>query len=270
MGRHFDGTAQDRVSVGDHATAEFRFGSAWSTLAFFRVENTADDDNSIIAKHGETGDFQFLCRVDAGAAPQGIETEQGGKTIFLSGDVVELNTWYLVAVTNPGDGVILTYMLEMDGTILINAGNTLTGTVNEALAEPILFGNRSVPNGADEMRGDMAWSSYFDVQFSLQDIQDYLHSPAKVVAVKNADCLYAFPLGLGSPEPDFSGRGESGTLTGTTVGDNPPIAPWYGFDTMISVPAGAAPTGRIMSSLVGAGGLAGAGGIAGSGGGLAG
>lgn len=43
--------------------------------------------------------------------------------------------------------------------------------------------------------------------------------------IRRNDILRNFPIGLDSPDPDISGSGDTLTVTGTVISDNPPVGP---------------------------------------------
>ena len=61
----------------------------------------ASDDRVVTAKrHGNgSNDFQFMMRTDAGTAPEPLEIWLGDVRI-ITGNDLDLNTWYLAVVTN--------------------------------------------------------------------------------------------------------------------------------------------------------------------------
>lgn len=231
MGRNFDGTT-DKVSLGDISTARFLQASAWTVLVFFRVENTATDDRAIISKwsSGSTG-RQFIVRTDAGTAPQEIEVYTDGTIRITGGSNVELDTWYLVAVMNDGaDGVgggLTMVLLGMDETVL---DNTTGDHATDAASVTAVIDYGIQGSTSDPMDGDVALGAYIDAELTLQDCKDYLHNPAKVVSrfIGSNSVQFFNPLTGESTEHDWSDKTNEGTLTGTTVGDNPPIGSLYG------------------------------------------
>jgi len=90
-----------------------------------------------------------------------------------------------------------------------------------------------LPLALDRMDGALFCTAYFkDREFTKQDILNYLRNPFRVRKQYSIDCVYFLPMGENaSPEPDWSGNGNNGTVNGTAYGivSNPPVAPWAPF-----------------------------------------
>ncbi len=237
MGRNFTRNELDAINMGEILTARFERDVAWSFLTFFRIENTAADDNMLISKLGNGNTVSILVKVDGQAAPGNFEIFLGGTWAteeITGGNVIALNTWYLVCVTCKGDSSsndCTLYTLDMDGVYLDDA---LTGTMSAALGDTsdVYLGLTRFQT-EDAVDGDMAHASYVDAALTKREIEGYLRSPARMIAewVPKYGVQWYVPLGIGSPEPDFSGSGNNGIVVGTPgIGENPPTAPWYGFD----------------------------------------
>lgn len=270
MGRNINNVTNDGISLGDVTAARFLRLETWTMFSFFRVENTATDDRTIIAKWASVGNTkQFILRTDLQAAPSNLEIYTNNTLRITGGNNVALNTWYFTAVTNDGTGAangLKCYLFRPDRTVLDDGLLGQHAADVSVLTTPTTLGTRL---GSDPMDGDVAFAGYLQQELTKNQLLELMHSPLRHSLRYSPEWL--LPLGVGSPEPDWSGKGNNGTVTGTTIGANPPIAPFFGLDlgwqgafTAVSV------SGRIMSSLARDGGLAGKGGIAGQGGGLAG
>ena len=102
---------------------------------------------------------------------------------------------------------------------------------------------------------------------------DQLFAFTHPLRVRIAGGINYWPLyGVDSPEPDYGGAAANLTLVNSpTQADHVPVSIPFAYDIGFDASdAAAAPSGRIMSSLVAHGGLAAEGGVAGVGGGLAG
>lgn len=226
MARNFSPTT-DEISLGDIAAARFEFDVAWTVLAFFRVEETATDDRCIVSKWGA----QFLWRIDKGTAPQNIEVYQDSALKITGASSIQLDTWYLGAVTNSGDtptSTLTLYTFGMDGTP-IDDGVTGTNTADRSLTPAIMLGRTAA--SSDPMDGDIGFACYVDAVLSKAEVLSYLYNPWQ--AQRNFQANYGtqffLPLGFASPEPDFSPNGNTGTVSGTTIGEGPPAGPPF-FD----------------------------------------
>lgn len=231
MGRNFDGVG-DKVDLGDLASpANFPRASAWSIIAFFRIENSAGDDRAIVSKQGSGSTTrQFSLRTDAQAAPSNLEVYHGNGFLAVAiegGDNVALNTWYLVCVTCSGAqaaGDLALYLVGMDDTYLDDGVTGDTDADATADNGSVTFGETDA--GSDDMDGDMAYVTYVNRALGKNDISAYLRDPigtAKAWEVQSG-IEYCFPIwGAHSPEIDLSPNARVGTLTGTTKGQDPPV-----------------------------------------------
>jgi len=231
MARGNDGTVDRYVDLGDLSSAKFDADVDWTFLCFFRVNQISTDDNAIIGKW--TGaSTQFLIRTDntaSGNAPMEVWFDGGLKR--TGGTNIAVDTWYMVAVSNSGAGNnMLLYLYDMGGAALDDA--LASSSADDAdQTSVVLLGARDAND--DNIDGELAHAAYIDKTMSKGEIEQYLWSPARAVAKHiTAGVQFYLPLGLGSTEPDFSGSGNTGTVTGAmTVEDNPPVAPWYGLES---------------------------------------
>ena len=228
MSVNFDGTAGADFDLGDITAARFDETLLWTFLAFIRVVNTASDQRAIINKWGATAIRQVLIRVGSGTAPQDIGVHHNNVNPVNGSAGIELDTWYLVAVSSNGSGTVTLNVLNMDGTFVDNA---LTGTLtgNKTMTAPIRVGAREASN--DPFNGDMAYVAYLQRELAQSEVVEYLHNPAKVVhRVGGATGpVFFLPMKNLATTPDWSGQGNVGTrnASGHTDGDNPPIASLY-------------------------------------------
>lgn len=79
-------------------------------------------------------------------------------------------------------------------------------------------------NAGDDYNGRMAFVAIWNVALSVNEIQ-VMNRGVNPFVIRHENLILYWPLwGNQSPEPDYSGNGENGTLAGTTKGiDNPPV-----------------------------------------------
>lgn len=224
MARNF---SNDGIDLGNIAAAQFLESASWSLLAFARFENLTADERAVVAKWGSAGTRQFELNTNKTPAHHMEVRNNGATAITGSGAALVVDTWYLFVVTFDTSTATL-YTLKTDGSVV----DTDTGSWNDDpdVTEEVRIGEKQ--GGGDDMDGDIAHVAYIDAVLTLQDIKEYLYSPARVVArfIGSDSVQFYLPLGLGSPEPDFSGKGNNGTVSGTAISDNPPTGPLFGFD----------------------------------------
>lgn len=250
MSRNFNNNSADYIDLGDITGVDFARLSAWSFLAFFRVENTTGDNRTIFAKWGSSTDRIFKVETDTEAAPASLEFHMNTTVQSRTGNLIELDTWYVVAATNNGGGGagdLIFYIYEMDLTELLNSSQTHPGDpgTTAAICEiGVDDGGGSPTNPFD---GDIAHVAYLDRAISSQEIKNFVGDPGRSVMAWRAagdQVFFHHDLPGESPEPDRSGSGNSGTVVGSpTVGDNPPVAVFPASGGLSSFPVAAAGDG---------------------------
>lgn len=236
MGRLFDadGTGSTFIALGDIAAARFERLETWTYLTFIRVEETEGDERAFIRKGTSPEHVRF--RTVKEAASVSIDIRLGGSSRIITADLVALNTWYLIAVTNDGTGGAnggQVSVVEMDGSV--------TDTLFTHSADAGLTGSVDIGVGnIDAFDGDIAYCAYVQKELSQREVLDYLANPRSITRFKQTDGIPFFlPLGHGSPEPDWSGSGNTGTVNGSpVVGEMPPVGPLF-FDGRVFVTAAA-------------------------------
>lgn len=244
MARNFT-AANDHLSYSPGAV-EFQSGTAWTTFAWFRVENTASDDRAIISQWAAASSTrQFLLRTDTATAPTRIEVYTNGTLSVASNNDIQLNTWYFVAVAHDGTtgGTSTTlWIFAADLTLVNSYSDQHDG--NKSIVTDIVIGGTA--GNADSMDGDIAHAGYFKTELTTESqIRELAAHPGRVCARYGAE-WYAPIIGA-SPEPDWSGNGNNFTVAaGSSVSDNPPsVAPWFGFDNVPVVGGAEAPAGAL-------------------------
>lgn len=256
MARTFAGTTSvaNYVDVGDVTAARFLHADAWSALAFFYPTTLGGDQRNIMGKDDAGSTGQLRVRLGSGS-PFGVEVRHAGALKLTTGStVLTVDTWYLLILTHStsGDGGDLrAWVLDMDGAIVQSGSGTtsgdatfLTGVVNvgqriNALNDPFL--------------GKIAHWCYVQADLSIDgtataEMFAYVRDPGRMARFWKQEYGVPFylPLGQDSPEPDWSGSGNNGTLTGTdAVSSDPPILPyshWLAQATMPTAPAAAPDT----------------------------
>jgi Concanavalin A-like lectin/glucanases superfamily len=129
----------------------------------------------------------------------------GGVAIFGSPSSSPTDVWVHVAITNAG-GV---WTLYVDGVA--------SGTSSSSAHAPTL--NTGVSGGDQTAAEFTVWN----VGLSAGEIAA-LSAGARTRSIRPLSQLLYWPLyGLSSPEPDLSGNGNNGILTGTSLADHAPV-----------------------------------------------
>lgn len=267
MSRHFVGNTADRVNLGDITAARFLRTTAWSVMCLFRTSDVTTDDQSPIGKwnSGTSTKRMFFMRVDKGTNPQNMEIYTKDALTVTGGNVIQNDSrWFLCCVTCKGDSsasdvTLHTYDFS-SGTWVDDA---LTGTHkgnNSNLTEPISIATTK-NSPSDPMKGDIAHAIYVDAELTRRELTSYLFDPVGMAAMFKAKYGVQFylPLVGESPEPDWSGNGNSGTVEGTDRGreDDPPITigtpKWAATAPLIETGAAAAAARRRVGIGAGSG-----------------
>lgn len=169
----------------------------------------------------------------------GVNTVSQARVLFSTGastfhgvegaTTLSTGVWYHIAGTYDGTTLLLYVNGVQDGSLSFSGTPDCTSLASLYIGE--LFGS------AEYFNGQIAHFALWSAAFSVNQIVDLASGwiPNKV----NTSNLQAYlPLfGLVSPEPDVSGNGNNGTLTGTSRGATDP-------NTNIYLPY---PTGPIVA-----------------------
>lgn len=249
MSRRFNDNTADYISLGAISGADFKQAATWSVMAFFRVEETASDDRTIISKWVPTAGRVFRVTTDTEVAPASFETWITDFVINRTGNIIALNTWYAFMVSCDGSqavGDIAIRVLDMSLTAQENTTDTHPGDETDFTGAIEIGVTDATGSPVDPWDGDVAHVCYVRKAISLAEFRSYITDPwRQVLAWRGAGTTVDFYLPLigGSPEPDFSGSGNNGTINGSpTVAGNPPTA-IYPADIPIIFPAGVTSAG---------------------------
>lgn len=153
---------------------------------------------------------------------------------------VTANKWSFVgAITDVGGSAT-------DQKLFTGDLNTLATEVGSYSLQTAIGGSRITNASADyklgvgELTAEVFFGLVgivvtFDAVLSLGQIQQQQFHPHKIPSLVGFWDLY----GTGT-QPDYSGNGNNGTVTGATVADHVPLGPLFGFDVSVPyrVPAG--------------------------------
>lgn len=193
---NFDGTSTGRIRFGS-GLYQFLTADKWSTWIVFRVADTAADDRGLWSKFASGSDLQFYVRIDRGTAPQNIEVFAASTSPgrIFGGNVIQLNTWYLVGLTNDGSSSttsLTLYTILLDGAIL-DDGLTGQHPSNATNAGDVTIG--ATDADSDEMFGDVLTAGIIDghvitrdqfVQIALEPTGMFRMAQRRIAAVAPA------------------------------------------------------------------------------------
>lgn len=170
-----------------------------------------------------------------------------------------INKWCFVAIRFDTAGVNSDQKLLVGDQILdaaepgaYSVQTVGSGTVTSESGTNFIFGNNAGFN--IPFLGRMGFISCYNRAMPTVEIISQQWRPRVSTGCK----LFSYPgfTGTGT-QPDWSGNGSSGTVTGSTVADGLPIGPMFGYDDYSDFPPIVAPTGRIFKLAGEGGGLVG-------------
>lgn len=147
-----------------------------------------------------------------------------------AGNILTVNKWWFVAMTLDqffGPRLYLGDLSTSAYETAYAAQTSGTGTIADDSTANFVLGNGTGTVTFAPI-GRIAWFSYHNAQLSLAEIRLQQFRP-HVVASTKLFCHLGFN-GTGT-QPDWSGNGNAGTVTGATVSAHVPLGPLYGFDT---------------------------------------
>lgn len=227
MALTFTAASSDSVDVTSVAAIENLDPYTWwgwfFPTTFASTDRLLEKGDGIcrLALQGTGGDIQ--CR----------RTRATTNTIYNTSDTpLSLNTWHFVAATfNSGasaGNIVHIYVgsltaLAVESTYASPADGAGTLTTDASL--DFIIGNKN--NKAKPWVGDIAIAGLIDRELTLGQIQDLQFRPR---AVKDTKIFIHLGHNGTGTQPDWSGNGNSGTVSGPTAADHVPLGPPFGFD----------------------------------------
>lgn len=149
--------------------------------------------------------------------------------------------WWYIAVTfdtgaSAGE-VVNVYLGDISTLVTERTYATATdgsGAVDSEASASLFVGSAG-GGGSNAVGADIAIFQFYDTALSVEAIQLLQWLPR----VLNSNCLIYSHYGFNGTgtQADWSGNGNSGTVTGATVSDHVPLGPPFGFDVFFPVPS---------------------------------
>ena len=244
MSLTFGGATSDRVDCGTAAAISNLSAWTWcgwvyvttvtvtSHRFFFRKADSSPPYSNKSARMMTSGEL----RVD-------VERATTSTQYIASTGTVVANEWAFFATTyneaaGSGEVVNIYKGLLTSPAAEVTYSTTTNGsgaTIDDSPATLLLGNGESL---AQVLPGRMGPQGFFNRVLTLGEIQSWQFDPRMT-----AGCVGLWYLGDNGTgtQPDFSGNGNSGTVTGATQSDNPPLPRRWGRQAVIGGPA-AAPT----------------------------
>jgi len=189
----------------------------------------------------------FHCTINQASISGNIQIQRKGAsdTRFqaVTGTVIQ-DQWNFVAGvyhaidTNPGGAIYKGSLTAAATEPSYAVQNSAVTSFNNDSAVPLYIGNTNA-NTALEFRGDIAAFAIIDRDLTLAEVVDWQFRPRVIPGTLGYYRLGANGTGT---QPDWSGNGRGGTVTGATLSSRGgPLGPWFGYDVGLQTGAAVAP-----------------------------
>jgi hypothetical protein len=242
MARDFSG-ATDRVDFGSGASLD---DVNIFTYAAWVYPTSAAVTRVLFTKGGGSGKrFRLFGGTSAGSMMLAVSQATTIATAQSAGSTVTANAWQFLAATFDGSFVPRLYRATLGSTVAEVSYATQTtgvGGITSDAAQSMLVGG----DASNPFPGRMAEA------FILPAVLNAGQLTTLAYGMLPRECrLYAPLWGNASPEPDYSGNKNNGTLTGSAAGVHVPIRPRFagvirGGDRTISGGGGGGSAARII------------------------
>ncbi len=213
MARNFDSGNPDYIDHGNPSALDLTGTEV--TLSLWVRASSNGVEKKILAKWADAGgQFSYLLSILGSDLPLGAINTGVNSVVTGTTDVVD-GQWHHLALTYDGSDV----RLYVDG--VEEDSDPETGSLNSGTA-PVRLGAGSGGAGTENpYTGDLGHAAIWDVGLSASEVAS-LAAGISPRRIRPGALLFYNPLNGQSPEADVIG-GNTGTLTGTTVVEEPPI-----------------------------------------------
>jgi hypothetical protein len=227
----FGGATSDRVSYNVPSVLE-NF-TAWTFWAW--VYPTTIGATRAIFHHGissGTSGFKNFGVRNTGQMSIDSEfttTEANGRSTNGAGHILTANKWWFVAGVLDSSKVPHTFMGDLTTTVYENTYATQTTGVGTNVSDATgvgAIGNRD--DNTFAFQGRIAVCGYENIGMTLAELKRLQFQPHKTASTK---LLYRLGFNGTGTQPDMSGNGTGGTVTGATLAADVPIISISGRDT---------------------------------------
>lgn len=223
MAREFDGV-DNGLLVNAAVISGLPFTIAvWAfpDIATTYMEGVAIVDQSV----DNNTQFRLSFRGDVAGDPVRVTSR---KTIQVDADTT---TGFTTGEWNHACGV---FAATNDRRVFLNGGSKGTNaTENEptiANMDRLVIGRLEDLSPGQPFDGRIAEVVVWNVALTDAEVAIIARPGFPQHRYRPGNIIGYWPLGMGSPEPDWSGQGNNLTVTGATIADHVPIAPPFGFD----------------------------------------
>lgn len=218
MSRNFDGT-DDVISTANSSTLDI---PALTWCLWIKPDTLGEGNTgTFVRKVDSAGTGKHIFRINSANADVTFFMTWAGNDLTRNSSIslVTLGVWQHWAVTWNGsatasevriykNGVEVTYGTTANATLTVDSTDGGAVTIGGTLAGTLTFDGR------------IAHPEQYNRVLSVEEIRQTMMFPGSV----RRGLSLLLPFWGGSPEGDYSGNGNHGTVTGATVSsDNPPI-----------------------------------------------
>ena len=149
-----------------------------------------------------------------------------GMTVYAVNGTLAAGAWQCIAVTWDGSNAAKIYKGTLAAALAEASYATSTagsGAYSSDAAEALFLG--AGPNITQRFNGSIAWVGLWNREMTLAELQSQQFRPRVT-----SGCVGFWMLGANgtATQADWSGNGNSGSVTGATVADHVPLGSWFG------------------------------------------
>jgi Concanavalin A-like lectin/glucanases superfamily len=224
VARQFNGSS-DQISVGNPTAVQIT-GDLSSSIWLYLASGFSSGFNSCIGKWDNSSGRTYLIGLDGNDNYAFFAIGQLNNGFASSANSTQnvsyfVGGWHHLAGTfkaSTGEGIVYVDGIA-SGTV--SSGYSGVGGGNQNF----IIGNQS-GGGSPFFNGKLAEGALWNAVLSPNEIAS-LASGSLPYQIRPLSLAGYWPLyGVASPEPDLSGNGNNGTLTGTTYTNHPPVQPF--------------------------------------------
>jgi hypothetical protein len=226
MARHAAASG-DRINLGNPSELQI---TGNITVCCWARWTTSTVNDPLLAKWGTGSAYTLIVGVTAGTADKAAFYIRVSATNKNANSTVARNdgNWWFIAGVFDGSNVLLRILDDTGAIVEQVTGSSTSGPIDNQ-ADVSIFSYSTTPSSSGFL-GDIANMAVYS---EAKDNDELISIAKRGPLASPANLKGWWPLGLGSPEPDYSGYDNAGTVVeadSLSIVDNPPVAPLFGFD----------------------------------------
>lgn len=220
MSRNF--ATDDKIDVGSPAVFDEFFLAGGTYALWFKITDVTISGRLVDHRgSGTVGNrfgptFFFTTTNDKVGFYHDFTTSSVSWT-ELSDNTITQDIWYFYAVTYNSSSSSNDPIIYRNGVAVSLIDVSPSGTQNHNTSSELCFG--AAQQGSNYLTGNLAHIQLFNRVLSPEEIKQIMRFPGSIV---NGRTGYWPLFGSASPEPDYSGNGNHGTVTGAIKGTSEP------------------------------------------------